>query len=313
MSKFLTEKKPIKIVADNHKDWLSLRKGIGSSDVATILGCNKWSTPYQLWLDKTGQSIPQEEDNVYFKRGHQLEPLIANIWEEETGKHIIPESSSEYLYVHPEYDFIRASPDREFGIKKSEGILECKSTQMQIEADELPEYWFCQVQWQMGISQIEYSNIAWLIRGLNFGYAEVHFNPDFFAYMVEEVKKFWYDNVLSFVAPECSNATDIALKYKTSTDKSLEAGDNLLSIYSELKELKDRKSEIESREQFLKEVLQLNMRDCSKLTYNGETLCTWKTAKSSLKFDEKSFKKAHPEMYQEFLLPKTGSRPFLLK
>ena len=31
------------------------RKGIGGSDVATILGLNKWKSPYQLWLEKTGQ------------------------------------------------------------------------------------------------------------------------------------------------------------------------------------------------------------------------------------------------------------------
>lgn len=314
MSRYLTNKKPIKLIADSHQNWLKLRKGIGSSDVATIMGCNKWSTPYQLWLDKTGQARAEpDQDNIYCKRGHQLEPLIAQIWEEETGRHIIPESAAEYVYVHPEYDFIRASPDREFGQHSVEGILECKSTQNQIEIDELPEYWFCQVQWQMGIAQIDYANIAWLIRGLNFGFAEIRFNPDFFAYMVEEVKKFWYDNVLKMVEPECINLRDVTLRYSHSSEKSIEAGDELLSVYSELKDIKARKNELENREQELKEILQLNMRDCDRMTYNGETLCTWRTSKGSSKFDEKTFRTQHPDMYNQFIVSRVGARPFILK
>lgn len=34
----------------DRNEWLEHRKsGIGSSEVATILGLNPWETPYQLW------------------------------------------------------------------------------------------------------------------------------------------------------------------------------------------------------------------------------------------------------------------------
>ena len=37
-------------------DWLlDRRKGIGGSDVAAIMGLNKWKSAYQIWLEKTGQ------------------------------------------------------------------------------------------------------------------------------------------------------------------------------------------------------------------------------------------------------------------
>ncbi|HFC9341278.1 TPA: YqaJ viral recombinase family protein, partial [Enterococcus hirae] len=40
----------------SHQEWLEDRKkGIGGSDVATVLGLNKYKSPYQLWLEKTGQ------------------------------------------------------------------------------------------------------------------------------------------------------------------------------------------------------------------------------------------------------------------
>lgn len=34
-------------------DWLlDRRKGIGGSDVAAIMGLNKWKSAYQIWLEK---------------------------------------------------------------------------------------------------------------------------------------------------------------------------------------------------------------------------------------------------------------------
>jgi predicted phage-related endonuclease len=53
-------------------EWLMDRKkGIGGSDVATILGLNKWKAPYQLWLEKTGQIEIEESDSVLQLRHDQ--------------------------------------------------------------------------------------------------------------------------------------------------------------------------------------------------------------------------------------------------
>lgn len=39
----------------DREEWLQVRKsGIGSSEVATIVGLNPWETPYQLWRRKVG-------------------------------------------------------------------------------------------------------------------------------------------------------------------------------------------------------------------------------------------------------------------
>ena len=60
---YIATKKPIKVKSSSHEQWLENRKGgIGSSEVATIVGLNPYETPYQLWLRKTGQ-IPAKEEN----------------------------------------------------------------------------------------------------------------------------------------------------------------------------------------------------------------------------------------------------------
>ncbi|EAC2591077.1 hypothetical protein JT90_16020, partial [Listeria monocytogenes] len=39
---------------------LTRRQGIGGSDAGIIMGLNKYKTAFELWLDKTGQILPDE-------------------------------------------------------------------------------------------------------------------------------------------------------------------------------------------------------------------------------------------------------------
>ena len=308
---FLTDKKPILLNAgNNHAEWLQNRRsGIGSSDVATILGCNKWSSPYQLWLSKRG-GAQKESESFLMKMGHKLEPVIADLWQEETGKRVEPWSEAEYMYVHPEYDFLRASPDREF---EGGGILECKSTQLKVDAETLPEYWFCQVQYQMGIGQKDHCNIAWLISGREFGYAEVEFNPEFFRYMIGEVTRFWQENVIGGKEPEMRSEADVVAKYRADDGTSIEVDEDLYNLHSELAYKMEEIKRLEAEANGMKEQVKLAMGAAQKATYNGQTLFTWKTGKDRETFDTKRFKSEHPEDYMDYIKVSKGSRTFLVK
>ena len=64
----------------NREEWLTHRQeGIGSSEVATILGLNPWETPYQLWRRKKGLDAPKEE-TFAMKAGHYLEDAVSMFW-----------------------------------------------------------------------------------------------------------------------------------------------------------------------------------------------------------------------------------------
>ena len=44
-----------------HRAWLAFRtEGVGGSDMSTILGLNTYTTPYELWLEKTGRQKPED-------------------------------------------------------------------------------------------------------------------------------------------------------------------------------------------------------------------------------------------------------------
>lgn len=313
MSKFLTDKKPIRITALNHQEWLENRTGIGSSDIATLMGCNKYSTPYQLWLRLREQRRSEEEETFLMKMGHKLEPIIAELWAEETGNKIIEGTQSEYMYIHPEYDFLRASPDREFKYNDGTAILECKSTQLEVCQEDLPPYWFCQVQYQMGIAQKEYCNIAWLISARKFGFAEVYFNPEFFSYMIDTALSFWNKNVMEGIEPKLESIDDIGLKYTRSQEGCVEADESVIKVYDELSDLRERKKAIEEREKACIEQIKIYMQQNDKLTYAGKTLATWRTGKDKSVFDSERFKKDHPDLYEQYCVSKVGTRPFLIK
>ncbi|MFU1875596.1 YqaJ viral recombinase family protein, partial [Enterococcus faecium] len=71
----------------SHQEWLVDRKrGIGGSDVSTILGLNKYKSVYQLWLEKTGQILPIETDSEPAYWGTVLEDIVAKEFQERTGK-----------------------------------------------------------------------------------------------------------------------------------------------------------------------------------------------------------------------------------
>lgn len=134
------------------------KKTVGSSDIPTLLGLNAQygSTPYTLWLEKTGRK-PGFEGNERTEWGHRLEPVIlAKFVEGFTG---IEESYRRYLEsnynidgsftykkrrpepeyetwdtfsfqtktvaIHPEYDFAIAHAD--LWIPEIKRIQEAKS------------------------------------------------------------------------------------------------------------------------------------------------------------------------------------------
>ncbi len=108
----MQKKKVAVLKPKNHKDWLAAREnGIGASEVAGVIGLSPWETPFSLWLRKTGQ-IPPVEETQAMKMGKLLEPVIAQLWEDETGFKVIKASAGDIIYQDPEHPWRIVTPDR---------------------------------------------------------------------------------------------------------------------------------------------------------------------------------------------------------
>ena len=301
-------------------EWLQLREqGIGSSEVATIVGLNPWETPYQLWRRKRGMDAPQEE-NFAMKAGHYLEDAVSMFWHDETGQDVIKSSAGDWLIVNDEKPYLRVSPDRTYWLKDmphsntNKGILECKTTQASIDPEDIPKHWFCQVQYQLGVAELLNASLAWLSSGREFGYKDIRFVPSFYAWLVEEVDKFWNENIVGGQEPSAISVKDVLLKYNKHTDgKTIEVGEDLFLDYQDLKDVKKQIAALEERKETLEGRLKLAFEDAEAITYGGDTLATWKAPKASMKFDAKRYQADHKELIAPYMVETQGARRFLLK
>lgn len=304
--------------------WLAQReKGIGSSEVGTILGVNPFQTPYQLWRRKKGMDAPLQE-NEAMRAGHILEGAVATYFQEETGREVIKASAGDWLAVDKEKEYLRVSPDRTYWLegkrsKDNKAILECKTTQLDIDADEVPMHWYVQLMYQIGVMNYQQGSLAWLTRGRKFGYKDIVFDADFYAYMVEQLTKFWVDYIQGDQEPPVTTIDDVMLKFPRSIGKAVEVNDEIMDSVNELRMVKSQLDELAKQKKSCEDAIKAYMADADTLCLAGtkdknpSVIATWKTAKDSLKFNEKLFASEHADLYKQYVTNVTGSRRFLVK
>jgi len=289
------------------------KKGIGGSEVSAILGIDDFSSPYKVWLDKTGRES-SSVDNKYTRAGLILESAVADYFEQQTQYRIIKASAQQTTVTHPKYEWAIGTPDRRYIAtqKIGKGILECKTTQYAY--DDIPEKWFVQLQWYLGVVESAYGSVAWLEHGLDFKYKEYEFDRDFFDYLIDAVNKFWHENVLKNVPPEPINSADVERMFSRHREGSvLEATPEIISAHTELVTVRSAIAELEGKEKELTELIKTVMRDNETIMAGSRPMFTWRTAKPSQQFNKEKFKTDHPELYDKFVVEVPGSRRFLIK
>ena len=305
----------------SREEWLQNRSnGIGASEAGTVLGLNPWETPYQLWRRKKGIDPPKVE-NFAMVAGHLLEDAVAQFFARESHCHIIKASTDDYTILDPENPILRVSPDRTFwriGAKhneKEKSILECKTTQMTIDADSLPKHWFCQLQMNLGVGEYKDGALAWLTAGREFGYRDIDFDAEFFGWMKDEITKFWNDYIVGNEEPPAYTAQDVLLKSPLHiAGKEVTATAEILDELSRLKEIKEKTKTLETEQKAIEDDLKLFFGDAESIVSdNGKTLATWKAPKPSMTFDKSRFQKENQEEYEKYLKETQGARRLLIK
>lgn len=289
--------------------WLEERaKGVGSSEVAAILGVSPYMTPYELWEKKSlGKEGKEDDTNLRFAIGHDLENRVATTFEAVTGNVIDKGTEGDFIVYDTEAPYMRVSPDRYFTDKVTgeTGILECKTTTRPIDTDNIPMQYFCQVQYQMGVTGLKTAALAWIDlvatgEGFGgFGYVRIDFDPEFFAFMSGKVHTFWLENVLKKNPPAPTTAKDAARVFPESKDKTAEVTDETAGYILKLKETTAKIKELEAIATELKDNIATAFGDAERLAIGNETWATYKT-QHSMRLDTKSLKNDHPEIYEQY-------------
>jgi predicted phage-related endonuclease len=104
-------------------------RGLGSSDMGSLFGMNRYCPLPKLWLIKTGQ-LPIEDSTEQMDWGNYLEEPVARRFALKTGRRV---QKLTRTIVHPDYDFLLSNPDRwQFNRdkpkKQRRGVLEIKTS-----------------------------------------------------------------------------------------------------------------------------------------------------------------------------------------
>jgi putative phage-type endonuclease len=314
--KDLKRKQSNVITTATRDEWLVERKkGLGGTDVSGVLGLNPYSSPLDVYLDKTDQKPPVEV-NEAMRNGHYFEFAVAAYYEAETGNRIIKASADDAIIFDRENPVFRGTPDRRYQTERGKGVLECKSTARDV-SDGVPKMWYIQLQWYLMLTGYKFGAIAYVSSfggRMRFNHVEYDRNDEFIELMRTEAAQFWRDHVLAGVQPEPINAQDVETLFPTHEEnKVIQADDSIINIHEKLIELKETKKETESKIDELSERVKLAFGDAEKIEAYGELLFSWKAPKPSAKFDKKAFEKNEPEIYQKYVKTTIGSRRFLVK
>lgn len=189
---------------ETRDNWLASRvNALGASEVAALFNdgegrcLSPFTTPYVLWLEKTGRQDPQELTGEWVQLGNLLEPTIAAIYTERTGRRVW-QGGPFCVAQHPTIPYLRATPDRwviEAHDRGSPGLLQLKMANA-FKAhnwdDGPPDFIEIQVQAEMAVTGREWDSVATLIGGgTAFGSWDVERNDGFIAEMYELAREFW--------------------------------------------------------------------------------------------------------------------------
>lgn len=306
--------KPIIIRPKSREEWLEKRgNGIGASEVGACLGLSHFDTPYSVWRRKVGLDGPVQE-NIAMMMGHLLEDVVAQRFAIETGFTIVKASAADNIYVDPEKDYMRVTPDRIVKTPDGKVLLECKSTAKKINENDIPYSWLCQVQYQMRVTGIHTCYLAWLISGRDFGYARIDYDEEFVKFIEDRITEFWTVNVLGNVEPDAISVEDVMTKHPESEEgKEVEADDEALKDIQELARLNKIAKATEESIKEVKGRIQVYMDNSESLVSKGTVLATWKSGKGRASFDSKALQKDNPELYARYYKEGKPSRTFLLK
>lgn len=309
------QKKTFKTV----EEWLEARKPyLGGSEVSSIVGLNHFQSRLELYKRKKGLLAPIQENNS-MEMGHLLEPVIVELLERRAGYKAIKNTAGNLIYFSEDYPFAEASPDRigylpNYPKKEAyKCIIEIKSTQLRIDAEDLPASWICQVQWYMGITGIHHAVIAWLSQGKDFGYSEIEFSQEAFDYLVSEAKEF-VNCLENNIEPEALTATDIDIKYpKEVKGQYSDTNEEVALACETYKSLGKQIKELEKEQKAAAETIKLAMQDSEGIKYGGLVLATYKAPADSPRFDTKRFESENPDIYAKYINMVKGSRRLNVK
>lgn len=286
--------------------WVEARRnGIGGSDVASIMGLNKFSSPLSVWLVKTGREDPPDlSGKEAVEWGNRLEDAVADKFADEHPELTVRRRNATLVSLDRPWAF--ANLDR--WVTDGEGhvgILEVKTVGSRRAADwdgGVPIYYMTQVAHYMSVTGYGYAYVAALIGGQEYREYRIERDEDDIAAVNEAVDVFWRDFVETDTAPAMIGndaEADALLRMHDEPDgEYVPMLDSDVSMVGELREIKEEIERLKKRKTLIENRIKDMVGDAKGI--ETETMrITW-TRSTRSSFDRAAFEAAHPGILQDY-------------
>ena len=197
----------------SREDWLACRNlGIGGSDASVVCGINKYKSPIELWMEKIGQTPPQEAGEAAYW-GTRLESLVREEFTLRTGIKVIPVTqilqSREYPFMLANLDGVCRCPTHGKCIFEAKTANAFKAGEW--EGDSVPQEYILQIQHYLCVTGYSGAYIAAFIGGNAFQWKFVKRDEEIISLLIQYEKDFWahvQDDV-----PPALDGTDACAKF----------------------------------------------------------------------------------------------------
>lgn len=293
ITKTRADNKPYnRIVTNTREEWLQMRNrtGIGASEMASMLGLNKWESSVEVWERKTGKIPVEKESNLAMEIGSYMEDKIAELWGRVNQNWRIQRSNA--ILQSKETPHIFCSLDR-VAFQRDERkkiVVECKWTDAmnrKMWDDGIPDYYFVQAQTQLYVTQFERLELPVLFGSREFRIFNVEPDHEFIKKMVEESAYFWHC-VQEDIQPELHNTELTSMFVRKAFRNSNPAGTIKLDIERYMPVINDinakaaQNKEIDNILESQKATIQNAMGE-NETAYCGNYCITWKKNKSGVR------------------------------
>lgn len=204
------------------------------------------------------------------------------------------------------------------GTKK--GVLECKTTNAyslnewgQEGTDEIPMAYLLQIAHYTLVCDVCIVDLAVLIGGQHFRIYSYHRNKKLEEKLIGIEYDFWHNHVLKKEPPVVKNYRDALSLWPVDDGSAITIADPALRDHiTQLHQIKQQMKQLEQTADSVQAHISAAMKEATMLVdYGGSLLATWKM-QTSQRFDTTTFKKSHPDLYNQFT-KSIPSRVFRLK
>jgi putative phage-type endonuclease len=248
--------------------------GLGGSDSPAALGISPWRTPYELWVEKTGQGSPVAESEPMLW-GTLHEPIIRAEYIRRTGRAVLVQSE---MLRHDKYTWMIAHLDG----RALDRILEIKTSRDgrgwgEPGTDEIPLHYGAQVHHCLVVTGAEICDLAVLIGGNELRIYTIHADPVIADELIGREAEFW-QRVEQNNPPDPVNLDDARARWgHLLIESSVRAGAEELAAIEVMHRARAERAKIEAEEAEAKLLLMQALRDRGDtlVDENGTRLCTW--------------------------------------